>query len=139
MRMCCAWVSSTKSCSQQNGGFKCKVFLLWTLQYVRCECPGFLRSSLAVFVSCCYGACYLRDMVEKLPGLFCAIGDCAYTPTEHLVPIFAGPQATNLSSSNYNFNASQCKIRIEMAFGPLTCKLKHVWRVAVCIARLHNF
>jgi hypothetical protein len=30
----------------------------------------------------------LGRLVEELPGLYCAIGDCAYTPTEHLVPIF---------------------------------------------------
>lgn len=33
----------------------------------------------------------LGCMVEQLPGMYCAIGGCAYTPTEHLVvPIFRG-------------------------------------------------
>ena len=30
----------------------------------------------------------LYDLVEKLPGLLYCIGDCAYTPTEHLIPIW---------------------------------------------------
>lgn len=92
----------------------------------------------------------LGEMIEKLPGVFCAIGDCAYTPTEHLVPIYGGSLATVPANSNFNFYASQCRIRIEMAFGlmvqkwgilkrPLTCRLDNVWRVVVCIARLHNF
>ena len=34
--------------------------------------------------------CPLGRLIENLPGLFCAIGDCAYLPTEHLVPIFGG-------------------------------------------------
>ncbi len=49
--------------------------------------------------------CPLGDMIEKLSGLLCAIGDCAYTPTEYLVPIFGGPQATIPSSSNFNFSS----------------------------------
>jgi hypothetical protein len=36
----------------------------------------------------------LSALIKKLPGLFCAIGDCAYAPTEHLVPIFRGPGET---------------------------------------------
>ena len=106
--------------------------------------PGVLGDRDALF------QCPLGEMIENLPGLFCAIGDCAYTPTEHLVPIFGGSLATIPSNSNFNFYASQCRIRIEMAFGvmvqkwgilktPLTCKLKHVWKIVVSIARLHNF
>ena len=30
----------------------------------------------------------LYDLVEKLPSLLYCIGDCAYTPTEHLIPIY---------------------------------------------------
>jgi hypothetical protein len=106
--------------------------------------PGVLGDRDAVF------QCPLGNMIENLPGLFCAIGDCAYQPTEHLVPIFGGPQANVAANSNFNFYASQCRIRIEMAFGmmsqkwgilkrPLTCKLSHVKDVVLCIAKLHNY
>ncbi len=32
----------------------------------------------------------LGSLVEDLPGLYCVIGDCAYTPSDHLVPIYRG-------------------------------------------------
>ena len=31
----------------------------------------------------------LSELVEKLPDLLNCIGDCAYTPTEHLIPIYS--------------------------------------------------
>jgi hypothetical protein len=51
---------------------------------------------------------------------------------------------------NFNYFASQCRIRIEMAFGlmvntwgilnqPLLMRLRHVKFLVVCIAQLHNF
>jgi hypothetical protein len=106
--------------------------------------PGVVGDREALF------QCPLGDMIENLPGLFFAIGDCAYTPTEHLVPIFGGPLATVPANSNFNFYASQCRIRIEMAFGlmvqkwgilkrPLTCRLANVRHVVIGIARLHNY
>ena len=53
-------------------------------------------------------------------------------------------------NDNFNFFASQLRIRIEMAFGlmvkkwgilarPLTIKLKNVKRLMIAIARLHNY
>ena len=36
----------------------------------------------------------LYDLVKKLPGLLYCIGDCAYTPTEHLIPIYRSDNAT---------------------------------------------
>ena len=48
------------------------------------------------------------------------IGDCAYKPTEHLVPIFGGDLALRKENDNFNFYASQLRIRIEMAFGLMT-------------------
>jgi hypothetical protein len=27
-------------------------------------------------------------LIEGLPGLYCVIGDCAYTASEHLIPIY---------------------------------------------------
>jgi hypothetical protein len=92
----------------------------------------------------------LGEMIENLPGLYCVIGDCAYTPTEHLVPIFGGADAKGKANDDFNFFASQCRIRIEMAFGimvqkwgilqkSLRVKLKNVKHLLLCIARLHNF
>ena len=46
-----------------------------------------------------------------------AIGDCVYTPNEHLVPIFRGNMAKISRNDNLNFFASQLRIRIEMTFG----------------------
>jgi DDE superfamily endonuclease len=92
----------------------------------------------------------LGKMIESLPGLFCVIGDCAYTPTEHLVPIYRGDDARISRIDNFNFYASQLRIRIEMAFGlmvkkwailqkPLSIKMENIHRLVVAIAQLHNF
>ena len=92
----------------------------------------------------------LGKLVEQLPGLYCVIGDCAYTPTEHLVPTPCGQHALVAKNDNFNFFASQLRIRIEMAFGlmvkkwgiiarPLTIKLKNGKRLFIAIAKLHNF
>ena len=36
----------------------------------------------------------LSELVEKLPSLHYCIGDCAYTLTEHLIPIYGADNAT---------------------------------------------
>ena len=36
----------------------------------------------------------LSELVEKLPGLLYCIGNCAYTPTEHLIPIYGSDNTT---------------------------------------------
>ena len=61
----------------------------------------------------------LGSLIESLPGLYCAIGDCAYTG---LVPIFRGENARSARNDNFNFFASQLRIRIEMAFGLMVNK-----------------
>jgi hypothetical protein len=92
----------------------------------------------------------LGDMISSLPGLYCAIGDCAYMASEHLVPIFGGAQAMIEKNDNFNFFASQLCIRIEIAFGlmikkwcilqhPLTNKLGNVKYIVTAIAILHNY
>jgi hypothetical protein len=92
----------------------------------------------------------LGKLVEQLPGLYCVIGDCAHTPSEHRVPIFRGEHALVAKNDNFNFFASRLRIRIEMAFGlmvkkwgilarPLTIKLKNGRRLVIAIAKLHNF
>jgi hypothetical protein len=90
----------------------------------------------------------LWSLINILPGLFCAIGNCAYLPTAHLIPIFGGAQAKVKKHDEFNYFASQ--IQIEMAFGlmvkkwsilnwPLSLKLHHAKHLIVCIAQLHNF
>ena len=92
----------------------------------------------------------LGSLVEDLPALYCAIGDCAYTASEHLIPIFRGEMARIPRNDNFNFYASQLRIRIEMAFRlmvkkwgilsrPLSIKMIKVKKLMVAIARLHNF
>jgi hypothetical protein len=61
----------------------------------------------------------LGIMIESLPHVYCVIGDCAYTPTEHLVPIYRGENAKSKINDSFNFFASQLRIPIEMAFGTL--------------------
>jgi DDE superfamily endonuclease len=92
----------------------------------------------------------LWNLINNLLGLLCAIGDCAYPPTAHLIPIFGGAQAKIKKHDNFNYFASQCHIQIEMAFGlmvkkwgilnrPLSRRLRHIKFLVLCIAWLHNF
>jgi hypothetical protein len=46
-----------------------------------------------------------QSLVADLPGLYCVISDCAYTPSEHLVPIYMG--GITLQNDNFNFFAIQ--------------------------------
>jgi DDE superfamily endonuclease len=92
----------------------------------------------------------LGRMIDALPHVYCVIGDCAYTPTEHLVPIYRGVNAAIPRNDNFNFYASQLRIRIEMAFGllvkkwsilqkALSIKMKNVHKLIVAIGQLHNY
>jgi hypothetical protein len=92
----------------------------------------------------------LSELINNLPGMYCAIGDCAYVANEHLVPIFGGALALIPRNDNFNFFASQLRIRIEMAFGlmvkkwgvlqrPLTHSLKNIKYIVCTIGILHNF
>jgi DDE superfamily endonuclease len=94
--------------------------------------------------------CGLLDLIEALPNGICVIGDAAYEPSEHMAPIYQGNDKLNSKYDNWNFYASQLRIRVEMAFGqmnnkfgilqrPLQVKLKNVKWMAQAIARLHNF
>jgi DDE superfamily endonuclease len=66
--------------------------------------------------------CSLYDLIESLPRGVCIIGDAAYTPTEHMVPIYQGVDKLNAKYDNFNFYASQLRIRVEMAFGIMQSK-----------------
>jgi DDE superfamily endonuclease len=92
----------------------------------------------------------LPKALEAVPDNFVIIADAAYEPTERVVPMFYGVSRTDAEHDNFNFYASQCRIRIEMAFGlmqmkwgilwrPMRIKLDNIKYVLLAIARLHNF
>ena len=94
--------------------------------------------------------CGLSELIEDLPHGICIIGDAAYEPTEHLVPVYQGAERTKEKYDNFNFYASQLRICVEMGFGimtkkwgilnrPLTISLKNVKWIMQAIVRLHNF
>ena len=61
--------------------------------------------------------CGLSKLVESSSGLLYCIGDCVYTPTEKLLPIYRSEQVARERYDNYNYYTSQLLICIEMAFG----------------------
>jgi len=94
--------------------------------------------------------CALKKMLDNLPLGCCIIGDSAYEGSEHLVPICSGLDRLKTKHDNFNCCASQCRIRIEMAFGlvqikwrillrPIGVRLNNLKWMAQAIARLHNF
>ena len=56
----------------------------------------------------------LGDLVEGLPPMYCAISDCAYNPTENMVPVYGGQQALQKRNDNFNFYASHSHNRERM-------------------------
>jgi hypothetical protein len=92
----------------------------------------------------------LGELVRNLPGQFCCIADCAYTPSETMIPIFRSDNARLDKNDNFNFFASQLRIRIEMAFGlminkwcllkkALQVNIRHMRYLVPAVAKLHNF
>jgi hypothetical protein len=95
-------------------------------------------------------ACGFFDIIEALPVGYVTIGDAAYRPTERMVPMYMGEDRKIPMYDNFNFYGSQCRIRIEMAFGlmqmkwgilqrPLSIKMKNLKWLILAIACLHNF
>ena len=94
--------------------------------------------------------CGLNSLISKLPNGVCGIGDAAYEPSENMVPIYQGVDKLKAKYDNFNFFASQLRIRIEMAFGLMTTKwgilqrplgvsLRNVKWMVQAIGRLQNF
>jgi len=111
--------------------------------YLAFAAPGVTQDRSAI------NQCSLAKLVDKLPPGVCAIGDAAYDPMEHMVPVFYGADRRNPAHNNFNFYASQLRIRVEMAFGmmtkkwgalqrPCTASLKNASPMMQAIARLHN-
>lgn len=97
-----------------------------------------------------YSETSLKELVENLPFGICVIGDAAYCPSEHLVPVYQGLCKMEPRYDNFNYFASQVRIRIEMAFGimtmkwgilqhPIGCSLSNLRWLIQAIASLHNF
>jgi hypothetical protein len=91
----------------------------------------------------------LRDVRAALPLGFFVIGDNAYPASEHFVPVFVGADCLNPDNDNLNYFISQCRIRVEMAFGmmtqsfgvlarPLRIHPRHILTLMETIAHLHN-
>ena len=89
-------------------------------------------------------------MLDKIPEGFVIIGDAAYESNERLVSMYHGAERLDPKNDNFNYYASQCRIRIEMAFGlmqmkfgilwrPLRVKIKNMRYVILAIGNLHNF
>lgn len=92
----------------------------------------------------------LGELIEGLPFGICVIGDAAYCPTEHLVSVYQGISKTMAKYDNFNYFASQCRIRVEMAFGmmnmkwgilqhPVGCSISNLRWMIQAIGSLHNF
>ena len=68
--------------------------------------------------------CGLSKFVESTLGLLYCIGDCAYTPTEKLLPIYRSEQVARERYDNYNFYASQLHICLDT--GPIIDEIQNV-------------
>lgn len=121
-----------------------KIFLYFALTG-----PGNMNDRVAMHEEI-EGQGTLHDLIETLPAPFVVIADAAYEATEKCVPLFFGLLRQDLNHDNFNYVGSQCRIRIEMAFGYMTNKwrilhrpihqrLRNVSLLVSAIARLHNF
>lgn len=92
----------------------------------------------------------LADLIEGLPQGYICLADCAYQPTEKLIPLYGGDlELKNNDNANFNYFASQLRIRIEKAFAlmirkwgilhrPLSNDLPNIKDLITCIGCLHN-
>lgn len=93
----------------------------------------------------------LSKLLEKIQGPYFVIGDNAYTQTGSVMTPFNKAQVAGRPERDaYNFYLSQCRIRVEMAFGllvnkwrilksPLCVSLSRCSAVISACVRLHNF
>jgi DDE superfamily endonuclease len=92
----------------------------------------------------------LFNLLKMIPSPYVAIGDAGYTAFEFLAAIFNAYFARNPKYDNFNYFASQLRIRVEMAFGLLVMKWEilqkplrihptRIWKLVVALGRLHNF
>ena len=85
--------------------------------FLSASSPGSVNDRVA------YEHCNVKSFVECLPDDYAILADAAYAPTEHCLPMYYGiKRSRNAKYDNYNYYASQLRIRIEMAFGMMTRK-----------------
>ena len=60
--------------------------------------------------------------MDNLPYPLHLVGDAAYIESNHLVTPYTGSQKNNPHCDAFNYYMSQCRIRIEMAFGRMSGK-----------------
>jgi len=88
--------------------------------------------------------------VANLPIGYYIIGDAAYVASDRFLTIFHGAHRADINNDNWNYFASQLRIRIEMAFrlmvtrwrilrAPLQMSLPHATATLNAISRLHNY
>ena len=106
--------------------------------------PGIMGDQQAVV------ECGLSKLVESTSRLLYCIGDCAYTLTEKLLPIYGSEQVAKGRDDNYNYYTSQLHIHNEMAFGlmvkrwsilqrPITISIHNINHLICSIGVLHNY
>ena len=109
-----------------------------------CSSPGGTNNIVA------YRCSTLPDKVEALPLTSYVVGDNAYTPTEHVLVPFSGPEKEDPGNYAYNYHLSQLRIRIEVCFGrlvskwrifksPLCINVTNATRIIYCCTRLHDY
>ena len=54
----------------------------------------------------------LRNLIDNLPFGYFLIGDNAFVPSEHLVAILGGRERLFEDNNNFNYYASQLRIRL---------------------------
>lgn len=112
--------------------------------FLSAQSPGSVNDRVA------YEHCKVSNIVESLPYDFAVVADAAYAASEHCLPMYYGTSRKKAKYDNYNYYASQLRIRIEMAFGmmtrkwmildsPVKTKLAKTIIMMHCIARLHNY
>ena len=137
-----SYFSGHYACFGLNVQAACDIFCRFT--FLGVAGPGVLPDRVAIH------EVELMDLIEGLPGTYVVIGDPAYPATEHLVPLFFGESVKRPEHDAFNYYASQCRIRIEMAFGLMTQKwglfqrpfsghLLHLPELLKAIGRLHNY
>jgi hypothetical protein len=137
-----AFFSGHKQSNTVNVQASCDSFCRF--QYMGVAGPGNMPDRDAA------NACALSGLISNLPGNYVTILDAAYSPDTHACPLYYGVDRKNPFCDNFNYYGSQCRIRIEMAFGLMYQKWGILWRplrvdidrvkcVMQAIARLHNF
>ena len=112
--------------------------------FLSASSPGSVNDRVA------YDHCNVSNIVESLPLDYVVLADAAYAASEHCLPMYYGTSRKNAKYDNYNFYASQLRIRIEMSFGmmtrkwlildsPVKTRISKTIVMIHCIARLHNY